>query len=154
RQHARERLAVAVDQLRKTHGHGALLRGHDFRLRDAPVSLEVRNVERTTQKIAPVRYTLSPKGLDRAVDYIPLRVHSHYSFLDSTLSPSAIVKLAEQHGMSAVAMTDTGNLHGAVEFTMLAQKAGIKPILGTELSVNGRALLLYVESAAGYHNLC
>ena len=68
-------------------------------------------------------------------DYVPLRVHSHYSFLDSTLSPSAIVELAKQHGMSAVAMTDTGNLHGAVEFVLAAKQAGIKPILGAELCV-------------------
>ena len=68
-------------------------------------------------------------------DYIPLRVHSHYSFLDSTLSPAAIVELAEQHGMAAVALTDTGNLHGAVEFMLAAKQAGIKPVLGVEFSL-------------------
>ena len=79
-------------------------------------------------------------------------MHSHYSFLDSTLSPAAIVQLAKQHGLSAIALTDTGNLHGAVEFVQAAQRAGIKPILGTELRVGDNPLLLYVESARGYHN--
>src|SRR5437016_4312241 len=40
---------------------------------------------------------------------IPLNVHSHYSFLDSTLSPTAIIELARQHRLPAVALTDTGN---------------------------------------------
>jgi DNA polymerase III alpha subunit len=63
------------------------------------------------------------------------------------------VKLAAQHGMWAVALTDTGNLHGAVEFTLAAKEAGIKPILGVEISLEQKPLLLYVESTAGYGNL-
>ena len=86
--------------------------------------------------------------------YVPLRAHSHYSFLDSTVSPAGLVALAKQHGLSAIALTDTGNLHGAAEFALAAKQAGIKPIFGVELSVNDRPLLLYVESVSGYHNLC
>ena len=55
--------------------------------------------------------------------------------------------------MSAIALTDIGNLHGAVEFAQAAKRAGIKPIFGAELQMNGQPLLLYVESARGYHNL-
>ena len=77
--------------------------------------------------------------------YVPLRAHSHYSFLDSTLSPAAIVELAKQHGLPAVAMTDTGNLHGAVEFVLAAKQAGIKPVLGVELCIATSRLLLYVR---------
>ncbi len=51
--------------------------------------------------------------------------------------------------MSAVALTDTGNLHGAVEFVLAAKKVGIKPILGVEIKVGGRPLLLYVRSTLG-----
>ncbi|HEY9173819.1 MAG TPA: DNA polymerase IV, partial [Verrucomicrobiae bacterium] len=86
--------------------------------------------------------------------HVPLHVHSYYSFLDSTLSPKAIVALAKRHGCPAIALTDTGNLHGAVEFTLAARQAGIKPILGAEVRVDGAPLLLYVESARGYANLC
>jgi error-prone DNA polymerase len=145
RQDARERLAVVIDALRHDKGHSVILRGHDFRLRDAPrfvvASSPVVNIPPPAPK---------PK---RIGTYIPLRVHSHYSFLDSTLSPSAIVKLAKQHGMSSVALIDTGNLHGAVEFALAAKQAGIKPIIGTEINLEGRPLLLYVESAKGYCNL-
>jgi DNA-directed DNA polymerase III PolC len=149
RQHARERLAVAVDGLRKAHGHTVLLRGHDFRLRDKPREVVAGEPARIVQ---PVSYRSKVKPV-QTITYVPLRAHSHYSFLDSTLSPMAIVELAKQHGMSAVAMTDTGNLHGAVEFVLAAKKEGIKPILGVELQVGDKPLLLYVESGRGYGNL-
>ncbi|MFO1476383.1 MAG: DNA polymerase IV [Verrucomicrobiota bacterium] len=88
-----------------------------------------------------------------ALGFVPLRVRSHYSFLDSTLSPADIVGLAKRHGLKAVAMTDFGNLHGAVEFVQAARAAGIKPILGAELRLGNHPLLLYVQNARGYHNL-
>lgn len=148
RHEAQHRLAVIVDELRHTHGREILLRGHDFRLRnpalDAAALLKKENPARVVRALGRT----TPKT------YIPLRVHSHYSFLNSTLSPTEIVALAKQHGMSAVALTDTGNLHGAVEFVQAAQQAGIKPILGVELRVGESPLLLYVESTRGYHNLC
>src|SRR5262249_10693862 len=78
----------------------------------------------------------------------------HYSFLDSTLSPARLIAIAKENGIKSVALTDTGNLHGAAEFVMAAKDAGIKPILGTEIHVGGRPLLLYSESSKGYHNLC
>src|SRR5204863_3002089 len=78
----------------------------------------------------------------------------HYSFLDSTLSPTALVELAKHHNLPAIALTDTGNLHGVVEFVQAAQSAGIKPIIGAELSVGSHPLLLYAANATGYLNLC
>jgi error-prone DNA polymerase len=148
----RERLASVLDELRRNKGWDVVLRGHDLRLRDAP--RDIVN-ERTKPQIKihfEVQKRIAPAT--KTATYIPLRVHSHYSFLDSTLSPAAIVNLAKQHGLPAVALTDTGNLHGAVEFVLVAKKAGIKPILGTELCIGDKALLLYVESTRGYHNLC
>lgn len=90
----------------------------------------------------------------RRVAYVPLNVHSVYSFLNSTLSIDDIVGLAERHELPAVALTDQGNLHGAAHFAQATREAGIRPVLGAELTVDGRPLLLFVESAAGYHNLC
>ncbi|MBI3853305.1 MAG: DNA polymerase III subunit alpha [Verrucomicrobia bacterium] len=151
RQHeARRRLAGVVDDLRRARGQQIILRGHDFQLRDAPREAVVAEVTKLTlqnhkSQIVNRQWTSC---------YVPLRAHSHYSFLDSTLSPAAIVQLAKQHGLPAVALTDTGNLHGAVEFVEAAKKAGVKPILGTELRVGDKPLLLYVESPRGYHNLC
>jgi DNA-directed DNA polymerase III PolC len=149
RQEANTRLAVVIDELRRSRGHSVVLRGHDFRLRDAPKELLA---DAPPRPVRPASYLRKPESVRR--DCVPLRAHSHYSFLDSTLSPSAIVGLAKQHGMSAVALTDTGNLHGAVEFVQAAVDAGVKPILGVELQVEGHPLLLHVESAQGYHHLC
>jgi DNA polymerase-3 subunit alpha len=151
RRHGAEaRLAVVMDELRRVHGPSVILRGHDLRLRDAPREALSDEPARVT---LPVHYRRTSARAPRDC-YVPLRVHSHYSFLDSTLAPAAIVELAARHGMSAVALTDTGNLHGAPEFARAAQAAGIKPIFGAELSVGDKPLLLHVESARGYHNLC
>ena len=147
RQEARARLAGVIDELRRSRGTSIILRGHDFRLRDAP--REPLAIEATS----PVRLIASRRTV-KAATYVPLRAHSHYSFLDSALSPTAIVALAKQHGLPAVALTDTGNLHGAAEFVQAAAQAGVKPIVGAELCVGEKTLLLYVESAPGYHNLC
>ena len=126
------------------------MRGHDFRLRDAPREVVAREVPKIILPVSHRRISAPA----RVGSYVPLRAHSHYSFLDSILSPTAIVELAKRHGLPAVALTDTGNLHGAVEFVLAAKQAGVKPILGAELSAAGKPLLLYVESARGYHNLC
>ena len=132
-QEARRRLADAVDQLRHTHGRGILLRGHDFRLRkpvktDAPVPGKDRLVIRI--HTAPV----VPKT------YVPLCVRSHFSFLNSTLSIPAIIAWAKRHHVPAIALADQGNLHGAVEFAVLAKQAGIKPIIGATVIVDSSPL--------------
>jgi DNA polymerase-4 len=134
RQHAHERLAVAIDELRRARGHTVILRGHDFRLRDAPREVVAREVPKIILPVSHRRISAPA----RVGSYVPLRAHSHYSFLDSILSPTAIVELAKRHGLPAVALTDTGNLHGAVEFVLAAKQAGVKPILGAELSAAGR----------------
>lgn len=144
------RLAAQIDALRKEHGQSVILRGHDFRLR-APPANAICTVPPAL--LSPSRRSPLPKRPE-LFDYVPLRAHSHYSFLDSTLSPARIVALAKQHGLRSVALTDTGNLHGAVEFVLAAKEAGVKPIIGTELRVADKPLLLYVKSARGYHNLC
>jgi len=148
---ARERLAVVLDELRRNKGWSAVMRGHDLRLRDAPRDI-VKEREKAPIKIR-IQFQKRNSSPALVTTYVPLRVRSHYTFLDSTLSPATMVRLAQLHGMSAIALTDLGNLHGAVEFALEAKRAGIKPVFGTELSMNGQPLLLFVESARGYHNL-
>jgi DNA-directed DNA polymerase III PolC len=145
---ARERLAVVLDELRRNQGWSTIMRGHDLRLRDAPRDLTKEQAKPQLKIRFEVR-KIQPAS--KVTTYVPLRVRSHYTFLDSTLSPAAIVNLAKQHGMNAIALTDIGNLHGAVEVAQEAKRVGIKPIFGTEL--NGLPLLVFVESARGYHNL-
>jgi DNA-directed DNA polymerase III PolC len=149
RQEARVRLASVIDELRRARGQSVILRSHNFRLREAPRELLKQSALRQP---TPTRLQIVVRP--KATSYVPLRCHSHYSFLDSTLSPTAIVQLARQNNLPAVALTDTGNLHGVVEFVQAAQTLGIKPIIGVELSVGGHPLLLYAANAVGYFNLC
>src|SRR3954471_4898972 len=61
-----------------------------------------------------------------------LHCHSHYSLLDGASPIDALVERAKSLGMNALALTDHGNLHGALEFYTTAKAAGINPILGYE----------------------
>ena len=83
-----------------------------------------------------------------------LHVHSCYSLLDGTLTPKALVDWAAAHDIDTLALTDTGNLHGAVPFFRAAEAAGIRPILGAELRYQATPLLVYVRDPTGYRNLC
>ncbi|MBI2191163.1 MAG: DNA polymerase III subunit alpha [Planctomycetes bacterium] len=65
-------------------------------------------------------------------DFVHLHVHSHYSLLDGGIPIEKLVERARGLGMTALGLTDHGNLFGAVEFYLECQKAGIKPILGYE----------------------
>ena len=70
-----------------------------------------------------------------------LHVHSHYSLLDGTCEVSDLVEAAKEAGHSALALTDHGNLFGAIEFYKAATEAGIRPILGIEAYVARRSRL-------------
>jgi DNA polymerase-3 subunit alpha len=64
--------------------------------------------------------------------FIHLHTHSHYSLLDGLSKLKDLIALAKKYKMSALAITDHGNMYGAVEFYKLAKKEGIKPIIGVE----------------------
>ncbi len=64
--------------------------------------------------------------------FVHLHVHTHYSLLDGATRIESLIARAKQWNMPAVAITDHGNLFGAVEFYSAARAAGIKPILGLE----------------------
>lgn len=66
------------------------------------------------------------------MSFVHLHVHSQYSLLDGALRPDDLLARAKETGMPAVALTDHGNLYGALEFYTKAIKAGIKPIIGIE----------------------
>ena len=68
--------------------------------------------------------------------FVHLHVHSHYSLLDGASTTKALVSAAAEAGMDALALTDHGNLFGAVEFYKAAKDAGIKPILGIEAYIS------------------
>src|SRR3954463_726622 len=64
--------------------------------------------------------------------FVHLHLHTEYSFLDGAVRMKELMKKAKEMGMPAVAITDHGNLHGAIEFYQAATNAGIKPIIGCE----------------------
>jgi DNA polymerase-3 subunit alpha len=68
-------------------------------------------------------------------DYVPLHLHTEYSLLDGAIRIEELVEQAAAFKMPAVAITDHGNLFGAVEFYTRATKAGLKAIIGCEIYV-------------------
>jgi len=92
--------------------------------------------------------------------YVELHAHSDHSLLDGVASPEALVARAGELEMDALALTDHDGLYGAVRFVLAAQQAGIKPILGSEVTLAGEGpddeshLTLLVETGEGYANLC
>ncbi|WP_213358128.1 DNA polymerase III subunit alpha [Chlamydiifrater phoenicopteri] len=103
------------------------------------------------------------------MNWIPLHCHSQYSILDSTSSISSLVGKAAEFKIPALALTDHGNLYGAVPFYKECVKRGIKPIVGAELYIapNSRFekkkekhrrvahhLILLCKNDTGYRNLC
>jgi DNA polymerase-3 subunit alpha len=68
-------------------------------------------------------------------DFVPLHLHTEYSLLDGAIRIKELIEQANAFRMPAVAVTDHGNLFGAVEFYRLATKAGIKPIIGCEVYI-------------------
>ena len=98
--------------------------------------------------------------------FVHLRVHSAYSLSEGALKIDRLIGLAAEDGQPAVALTDTNNLFGALEFSEKAKAKGVQPIVGISLSLdvgdardrNGRAkpmplLALLASDETGYRNL-
>src|SRR5258708_29009723 len=68
-------------------------------------------------------------------DFVHLRAHSAYSLSAGAIKVKELVGLCKKHGMPALAITDTGNLFGALEFAQAASEAGIQPIIGCDLGL-------------------
>jgi len=94
-------------------------------------------------------------------DFVHLRTHSAYSLSEGAIKPDKIAWLAREAGMPAAAITDTGNLFGALEFSQYAAAKGIQPIIGCQIALartdNPRLapdpLVLLAQNAAGLANL-
>ncbi len=101
------------------------------------------------------------------MDFVHLHLHSEYSLLDGACRIADIPKAAKAAGHTAVAITDHGNLYGAVAFFKACRAEGIKPIIGCEVYVaprtrfdkegkrdaSGNHLILLCKNQTGYENL-
>jgi len=95
-----------------------------------------------------------------------LHVHTEYSLLDGLCRITQLIAKAKEMGMTSLAITDHGSMHGVIEFYLAAKEAGLKPIIGCETYVaetsrlNRNAgdktphhLVLLAKNQQGYHNL-
>ena len=106
----------------------------------------------------------------KTVGFVHLHVHSAYSLREGALSIETLAKLAKADAMPALAITDTNNLFGALEFSEKLAKSGVQPIIGAQTTVDfadappafwrgverdrARApIVLLAQSEAGYRNL-
>ncbi len=106
-------------------------------------------------------------------EFVHLHLHTQYSLLDGANKVSNLMPRVAEHGMSAVAMTDHGNMFGAIDFYRTAASHGIKPIIGCEMYVAPQSrfdkqpagahdlehggnfhLILLAMNQEGYRNLC
>ena len=99
------------------------------------------------------------------MSFTHLHLHTLYSLLDGAIRMKDLIKTVKAKGMSAVAVTDHGNMFGAIDFYKKAKEAGIKPILGMEAYVAGTKgrtdrtekvanhLILLAKNEEGYANL-
>jgi len=101
-------------------------------------------------------------------NFVHLHNHTQYSLLDGASLLTELVNLAHVYSMPSVAITDHGNMFGAIEFYMLCKKIGIKPIIGCEVYIAPESrfdksshgiqeatyhLILLAKNEQGYHNL-
>ena len=102
-------------------------------------------------------------------DFVHLHLHTDYSMLDGACDVEKLVATVKQKNMPAVAVTDHGNIFGALHFFNAAKAQGVKPILGCELYICKKDdhniertppdgdtynhLLVLAENDEGYRNL-
>ncbi|MEX2615987.1 MAG: DNA polymerase III subunit alpha [Alphaproteobacteria bacterium] len=99
-------------------------------------------------------------------DFVHLRVHDAFSLSEGAIKIPDLIKLTKRQQMPAVGVADTGNLFGALEFSLAAREAGIQPIIGCQIAVKREIdmphgavgvgvdwLVLLVQSQEGYRNL-
>ncbi|MBK7878042.1 MAG: PHP domain-containing protein [Planctomycetes bacterium] len=88
-------------------------------------------------------------------DFAHLHVHSEYSLLDGANRIGSLVDACVKDGQKALALTDHGNMFGAIELYQAAKKAGITPVVGCEVYIARRSRFEPHSKAKGngYHHL-
>ena len=126
--------------------------------------------------MSDVSNTITSQASDASKPFVHLHVHTQYSLLQGAIHVDSLFERVSQYGMSAVAITDTNNLFGAIDFYNIAKKAKVKPIVGCEILCTPNhlpsggpigsekssqafrprfhQLVLLCKDLAGYQNLC
>jgi len=73
--------------------------------------------------------------MENTCGFVHLHNHTMYSLLDGAIRPQNLIAAAKEWGMGAIAITDHGNMFGAVEFYLKSKREGITPIIGSEIYV-------------------
>ncbi|MCI0435919.1 MAG: PHP domain-containing protein, partial [Gemmatimonadetes bacterium] len=87
------------------------------------------------------------------MSFIELRAHTAFSFGDGVLSAESLIARAAELGYGALGLTDHVDLGGVIRFTLAAEQAGVKPVIGVELEVDGHPVAFLARNAEGYRNL-
>ena len=85
--------------------------------------------------------------------FIELRAHTAFSFGDGSVSPEALAARAALLGYNAIGITDTADLGGIVRFGLEARRQSIRPIVGTEINIDGCPAAFLARSKEGFNNL-
>src|SRR5687767_10923657 len=87
-------------------------------------------------------------------DFVHLHTHSSYSPMWGVATLEALCQAARAQGQTALALTDTNGLYGAIRFLEVARHEGLKPIIGAELVHGAHRAVLLAKTPIGYANLC
>src|SRR3990167_3425734 len=125
--------------------------------------------------ISPVSLRQRLNGNNKFMSFVHLHVHSEYSLLEAACRLKGIAKKAAEFKMPAVALTDNGNMFGAIEFYFACLDQGVKPIIGldayiapgsrlekkqdpnqrnAEVALGPKRLVFLAQNFEGYQNLC
>jgi DNA polymerase-3 subunit alpha len=120
----------------------------------------------TTKKVSSAEKSTERqiiKQRDRRPQFIHLRAHSAYSLSEGAIGVKDLVRLTSRYRMPAIALTDTNNLFGSLEFSLAAAGAGIQPIIGCVMHIREgedrhnkplfSQLVLLAKNDVGYQNL-
>ncbi len=123
---------------------------------EGPSTTPPRRTRSGVPGTTPPRRTRS--GVSGGNDFVELHCHSAYSFLDGASAPEELARRAAELGYPALALTDHDGVWGAMEFAQACSGAGVRPIVGCELTVSAGGapfhLTLLVEDRGGWRNLC
>jgi error-prone DNA polymerase len=130
---------------------GPRLRALSTGFRDTSVALSAKNAENDPATSDEPRR----RCIRTACDYVELHARSAFSFLDGASLPEDLAEVAAESGHAAFGLADVAGLYGAPRFHGAATRAGVRPIVGADVPVEGAGILtLLCENRRGYQNLC